>query len=315
MKTKTTRLFCHPGYEDHIAMMLDTDSGGKVSTAEIQAMIKAYTLAEGMKMYDINIPGTEKGEELMLRVITPVEQPENLPIVMDIHGGNFTAGNVDIDNYRCIALASMTPCIAVSVEYRLASRDLPFPAQLMDCLQAYRWLTKNSESIGGDPSRVALHGTSAGGNLAAALALWLRDHGEQAPALTVLNCPVLTDRITPSKLQFGSLSGIDKYCDSVEAVYMNVQGQYQSYYAMPLYCGNLQGLGPHMIITAEYDPLRDEGLEYARNLMYHSVPCEILSAPRVTHGFCVIDHPLTRYVHRSIAASLRREFGMPITEY
>ena len=67
-------------------------------------------------------------------------------------------------------------------------------------------------------------------------------------------------------------------------------------------------------IVAEYDPLRDEGLEYATRLLMNRVPCEISCAPRVTHGFCVVDEPLTRYVHRGIAASLRREFGMKITE-
>ena len=72
--------------------------------------------------------------------------------------------------------------------------------------------------------------------------------------------------------------------------------------------------GTRALSTPEYDPLRDEGLEYAARLLMNRVPCEISCAPRVTHGFCVVDEPLTRYVHRGIAASLRREFGMKITE-
>ena len=314
MRTKVSRLFPYPGYEDHISMMLETDNGSKVNMADLQSALKNYTLGEGMKMYDLFIPGTENGTKLRLHIITPVEEPQKMPVLLDIHGGGFTTGSVEIDNYRCIALASLTPCIVVSVEYRLASRDLPFPAQLMDCLQAYHWLREHADTLGGDPSRIALHGTSAGGNLAAALALWLRDSGEDAPALTVLNCPVLSDRMTASRLQYGSLSDSDKYFHTMEAVYLNNHGQPLPYYGMPLTCENLQGLGPHMVIAAEYDPLRDEDLAYALKLLANAVPCEILSVPRVTHGFCVVDHPLTRWVHRGIAASLRREFGLPVTE-
>lgn len=314
MRTKVSKLYPYPGYESHIAMMLDTDAGEKADMSALQATIKDYTLGKGTTMQDILIPGTEESAKLKLRVVKPAGLPARAPLVMDIHGGGFTSGSVEIDNYRCIALAETTPCIAASVEYRLASRELPFPTQLMDCHQAYIWLTQNAEGLGADPARIALHGTSAGGNLAAALALYLRDHGEQAPSLTVLNCPCLTDCVTTSKLQYGDLSGTERYCDTMEAIYLNTHGQPQSYYGMPLKCDNLRGLGAHMVIVAEYDPLRDEGLEYASKLLYHRVPCEIVCAPRVTHGFCVVDKPLTRWVHRGIAASLRREFGMDITE-
>ena len=314
MKTTVQNLFPYPGYEEHITMSLSTDSGSTPDMAAVQEKIKAYSLPEGMEMRDITIPGVETGTELKLRIFKPSGSADHVPVLLDIHGGGFTSGSLDIDNYRCIALASMTPCIAVSVDYRLASRELPFPAQLMDCLQAYQWLTESAGKIGGDPSKIALHGTSAGGNLAAALALYLRDHALQTPALTVLNCPVLTDKMTASKLQFGNLSNTDVYYDMMESVYLNMQGQDTSYYGMPLLCRNLQGLGPHIVIVAEYDPLRDEGLEYATRLLMNRVPCEISCAPRVTHGFCVVDEPLSRYVHRGIAASLRREFGMKITE-
>lgn len=295
-------------------MVLDTDAGTRSTTDELQSAIMDYQLGAGTSMRDISIPGVETDSPILLRVITPASLPKLAPAVLDIHGGGFTSGSVDIDNYRCISLAESTACIVVSVDYRLATRSLPFPNQLLDCYQAYRWLQQNGTDLGIDPTRIAVHGTSAGGNLAAALALYLRDRGEQAPALTVLNCPCLTDQTTPSKLQYGDLSGTDRYYDTMEAIYLNADGHSRAYYAMPLDCNNLRGLGPHMLVVAEYDPLRDEGIKYATKLLYDGVPCELICAPRVTHGFCVIDKPLTHWVHRTIAASLRREFGMEITE-
>lgn len=314
MKICVRELYPYPGYEAHIRMNLQTDEGGKVSMEEIQAQIKSYKLGEGTTMEDIQIPGVERGTFLKLRVITPATVSKPSPVVLDIHGGGFVSGNLDIDNYRNISIAEATPCIVVSVEYRLASRELPFPAQLLDCHQAYLWLTEHAAELGGDPKRIAVHGTSAGGSLAAGLALYLRDHGEQTPALTVLMNPEVGPGATASGLQMGYLGAKTDYAHSPFAIYADMNGEPVSYYAAPQQCPELSGLGPHMVVVSEYDPLRDSGLQYAMRLLAEQVPCEIYSAPRVTHGFCVIDQPLTRFVHRGIAGSLRREFGMEITE-
>ena len=152
MKVCVRELYPYPGYEDHVKMNIQTDEGGKVSMEELQAQIKAYKLGEGTTMRDFEIPGVEEGTTLKLRVITPANAPKPSPVVLDIHGGGFVSGNLDIDNYRNIAIAEATPCIVVSVEYRLATRELPFPAQLMDCHQAYLWLTRHAAEIGGDAS-------------------------------------------------------------------------------------------------------------------------------------------------------------------
>ena len=315
MKVKATTIQPYPGYEAHVCMNLDTDAGGHVSMEKLQESIKAYKLGEGTTMEDITIPGTEEGQTIRLRVIKPAGLPEKAPVIMDIHGGGWVSGGLDIDNYRCISLAESTPCIVVSVEYRLATRELPYPAQLMDCHTAYTWLTRNAGRLGGDPERIGVHGTSAGGNLAAALALYLRNQGEQQPVLTCLVNPALSMEYTASKLQYGFLGQPGPYYNSVETIYVGEPGRPVDYYQMPGYCRDLRGLGPHMIIAAEYDPLRDEALEYAFNLLRQNVPCEIISAPRVTHGYCVVDQPLTRWTHHGIAASFRREFGMEIVDF
>ena len=127
MKVNSTKVNPYPGYEKNVMMNLRTDAGGSLSMAEIQAMIKGYTLGPGTEMYDMEIPGTEEGQTLKLRVIKPAAAANPAPVILDIHGGGFVSGSVDIDNYRNIYLAEHTPCIVVSVEYRLATRELPVP--------------------------------------------------------------------------------------------------------------------------------------------------------------------------------------------
>ena len=305
----------YPGYVDHVNAQLGI---GEIhmTMEETQKRILGYTKKDDTTMVDRTIPGPEEGQEPTIRIITPGNVAKPAPIVVDIHGGGFVSGNLDIDNYRNLAIAEGTPCIVVSVEYRLTTHEVHFPAPLMDCHAAYLWVVEHAAEFGGDPDNIALHGTSAGGNLCAALALYLRDHGEPAPKLTVLNCPGLTVGTTISKLQFGTFEQEGTpYAEWCDAQYVNALGTTPSYYAMPSFCPNLAGLGPHCVILGEYDPLRSEGLDYATALLKAGVPCELTVAPRVTHGFCVIDAPLTHYIHKGICASLRREFGMEITEF
>ena len=229
-------------------------------------------------------------------------------------GGGFSSGSLDIDNQRCVALAELSSCLVVSVDYRLVSEQVHFPEPLLDCWTAFHWLREHAGELEGDPERIGIHGTSAGGCLSAGLALYLRDRGEKAPALTVLSCPTLDNVNTPSKIRYGQLkSGENPYPQIGYVMYANLNsGQLPPYYALPGRCEDLRKLGPHMVVVAEYDPLRDEGLRYALRLLENGVPCELLSAPRVAHGFCAMPHPLTEWVHRGIAASFRREFGLPV---
>lgn len=316
MRVNYRTLTPYPGYEEHVAATLLTDESSAVDPGFLPKAIRPYQLAEGMTQEDIQVPGSHPRQTIRLRVFKPAEREENAPVIMDIHGGGFTSGALDTDNRRCVALARLSGCIVVSVEYRLVSEEVRFPEPLLDCHSAYLWLTENAQQLGGDPKRIGVHGTSAGGCLSAGLALWLRDRGEQTPALTVLACPRLDIENTPSKLQLGELKASrNPYPEIGYVRYSGLDGGVlPPYYAIPGQCVDLRGLGPHMVITAEYDPLRDEGLRYAMRLLENSVPCEILSAPRVTHGFCAIDHPLTDWVHKGIAASFRREFKMSVTE-
>lgn len=311
----------YPGYEYHLNLYQIIAHGTPEEKAAAQESqrrsISEYTLPEGLKMEDRVIPGGD-GQDMTIRVYTPANLPEKAPIIMEVHGGGWVGGNLDIDNYRCIALASSTPAIVVSVDYRLCRPGgIHFPTPLMDCHAALLWLHEHGEELGGDPERIGLHGTSAGANLCEGLTLYVRDHGGPKISLVVLNCPPLYIQNTYSKQQYPqfALASPNKR-ESGEAIYLGGQdGTLPSYYAFPGHCTDLTGLPPHYIIVGEYDTLRDDGIMYATALLQTGIPCELQVAPRVGHGFCVVDHPLTHWVHKGICASLRREFGMEITEF
>ena len=126
-----------------------------------------------------------------------------------------------------------------------------------------------------------------------------------------MNCPVMS-RATKKSVYQNSKYALGGGGDrNVFYSYMgDLDGKMAPYYALPSNCEDLSGFPPACVIVAEYDPLRDDGIDFARKLLNDGVPTELTLAPRVGHGFCVVDHPLTRWVHDGICASFRREFGM-----
>ena len=304
-----------PGYENHLLSYLRQDSEQlqKRRAAQGQDLL-AYTLPEGMSMEDRSIPGGD-GQALNIRIYRPANLPPNAPMVMDVHGGAFVSGNLDIDNARCIALAVRIPAVVVSVEYRLCgSTGIHFPAPLMDCWAAYHWMRNHAGELGADKTKIGLHGSSSGGNLCAGLALYLRDHNEPAPALTVLNCatysPAIQETMSYQQL-FQLRMGPDCKALGAEAAYLGgYDGTQPSYYAFPALAPDLGGLGAHLIIAGEYDTLRDSALQYAQRLLANAVPTELFLAGRVGHCFSCVPHPYTDLTHDWIAACFQREFGL-----
>lgn len=303
-----------PGYENHLLSYLQgtNDELTKRRQAQGQA-IMAYELPEGMKMEDRVIPGGD-GQDMNIRIYTPAGLPANAPMVLDIHGGAFVGGNLDIDNARCIAIATRVGAVVVSVEYRLCVNGVHFPAPLLDVHAAYLWMMENAASLGCDGTKIGIHGSSSGGNLSEGLALYLRDHNEQAPALTILNCATYTSAIqeTMSFQQLIQLKmGPDNKALGAEAAYLGgYDGTQPSYYAFPALCPDCGGLGAHFIIAGEYDTLRDSAIDYARRLLNAAVPTELYVAGRVGHCFSCAPHPFTDQTHDLIATVFKREFGM-----
>lgn len=301
-----------PGYEQHLFSYLREDGPTKKEGPRTAPPV-FHDFPEGMKVEDRLIAGGD-GQPMNVRVYIPRDLPEHPSVVMDIHGGGFVAGNLDIDNYRCAAIAVRIPAIVVGVEYRLSGDGVHFPAPLMDCHAAWLWLYEHAGELGADSGRMGLHGSSAGGNLAAGLALYLRDHNEPAPALTVLNCATYTPAIeeTMSFQQLRQLRmGPDNKALNAEATYLGgYDGTCPSYYAFPALAHDLGGLGPHFIIAGEYDTLRDSALDYANRLLRNAVPTELMLAGRLGHCFSAVPHPYTNLTHDLMAAAFQREFGL-----
>ncbi len=131
-------------------------------------------------------------------------------------------------------------------------------------------------------------------------------------AMTVLNCPILDIRPSISKIQFADGPTIKG--STMSATMKDLMGDVNvsspSYYQLPNFCPDLVGLPPMVVIAAEYDPLRDEAIEFAFRLLKSGVPTELYSLPRVVHGYAVLGAPLTEWMHDGVCASFRREFGI-----
>ncbi|GHH00567.1 hypothetical protein Srubr_24650 [Streptomyces rubradiris] len=184
-------------------------------------------------------------------------------------------GSLETEHSQCVWFASRANVVVVSVEYRLASEN-PFPAGPEDCYAALRWLADHSDELGVDPARLGVAGCSAGGALAASVALMARDRKGPGLALQLLTCPVIDDRMdTPSARSF---HGTPVWSTpQSESMWRHCLGEGRerretSPYAAPNRADDLSGLPAARIVTAQYDPLRDEGIRYGLRLMEADVP-------------------------------------------
>jgi acetyl esterase/lipase len=247
---------------------------------------------------DRTIPGP--GGALALRLYRPPGPPglpgpgrrpgrAPCPILVYCHGGGWVIGDVGGHDGECRPLCATTGAIVVSVDYRLAPEH-PFPAALDDCTAAVEWVAAHADTLGGDPARIAIAGDSAGANLAAAVALRLRDiagDGAGGPVLCaqILACPALDltgDRVADTG-QGAPLMDPDAL-RWMSAQYLAGHPPTDPY-ASPLHDPDLTGLPPAIVATAEFDPLRGDALAYAGRLERAGVVVTVLDFPRLVHGF------------------------------
>lgn len=233
---------------------------------------------------DRTIPGP--GGELPIRVYTP-EGSGPFPVLVYLHGGGWVAGDLNLQDDTCRSISNGAGCVVVSVDYRLAPEN-KFPAAVQDCHAAARWVAENAEQIHVDPARMAIGGESAGGALTAAVSLKARAEGGPPFVLQVMvnPCTNLASMDTDSYREFAEGFGLRK--DEVEWCrdhYLRGEEDWQHPYASPLLAEDLRGLPPALIVTSEFDILRDEGETYGRRLEGAGVPTTVSRYNGVIHGF------------------------------
>jgi acetyl esterase len=262
------------------------------------------------KVEDREIPGPEG--KIPLRIYTPAGKGP-FPILVFFHGGGWVIGNIESYDVICRKLTNAVGCITVSVEYRLAPEH-KFPAAPEDCYAATTWVADNATTFNGDPTRIAVGGDSAGGNLAAVVPLMARDRGGPSLVYQLLIYPATDYYLpgTPSIRENG-----DGYLLTRDDMiwflghYLSSEADTKHPYAFPLQAKELSGLPPAMVITAEFDPLRDEGEMYAVQLEQADVVVTATRYHGTIHGFVsmggMID--LGKKALADAAAGLRSAFG------
>jgi acetyl esterase/lipase len=245
-----------------------------------------FVQPDGITIEKRTVAGPPGDPDIEVAVFRPVGQAADAPALYWIHGGGFVLGDVDGDLVIPAQVADELGAVVVSVEYRLAP-EYPFPAPVEDCYAGLAWMAAHAGELGFDPGKLAVGGLSAGAGLAAAVALMARDRGGPALCFQLLDIPEVDDRLaTPSMKQFTDtpLWNHPNAILSWEAYLGPDHDGETSPYAAPSRAADLSGLPPAYVVTCEFDPLRDEGIEYAQRLMQAGVATELHHYPGTFHG-------------------------------
>jgi acetyl esterase len=247
------------------------------------ALAEVLGVGEDVATVDGVLPGP--GGDLRYRSYRPHGSGE-LPILVYYHGGGFTAGDLETHDHMCRMLCAGSGCLIVAVDYRLAPEH-PFPAALDDAIAAYEWVVANASSLGGDGSRVGVGGDSAGGNLAAAVCLVERDRSGRQPDFQLLLYPGVDQTMSAPSIEelsegyWLTREMIEWFVDQ----YVPTRDDRHNPYASPLLAASHESLAPATVISAEFDPLRDEAAFYVDKLTAAGVPATLIEFPGAIHAF------------------------------
>jgi acetyl esterase len=247
-----------------------------------------------------------------VRLYRPTAPQTLQPVLVYLHGGGWTIGDLDTHDVLCRQLAREGACAVVSVDYRMGPEHR-FPAAVEDCLEAFSWVQAQAQALHLDASRVAVGGDSAGGNLAAALCLVQREAGRAMPAFQLLIYPATDMRaVAPSHTTNGQ--GYMLTNDSIHwyrGNYIADQADWSDWRASPLLAPSHAGLSPALVLTAGFDPLRDEGRQYADALSAAGVKSQYVCFERQIHGFITMGRVIEE-AHTAVGlcgSALRRAWG------
>jgi acetyl esterase len=259
------------------------------------------------KVEDRLIPGP--AGQIAVRVYTP-QGNAPFPVLVFFHGGGFVIGSIELYEEFCRALTNGASCIVVSVDYRLAPEHR-FPAAVEDCYAATKWVAGNAEVIAGDSTHIAVGGDSAGGNLAAVVALMARDKGTPPLVFQLLMYPTTSfahDTLSTQENANGYFLTRDDML-WFRSLYLRSDADRDNPYASPLRARDLRGLPPALVMTAEYDPLRDEGEAYATRLREAGVAVLCTRYNGMIHGFLSLPFDQGKKGRQEVIATLRSAFA------
>ena len=259
-----------------------------------------------------NLTATGPHGDIPLRLYRPAAAARPAPTLVYYHGGGWTMGDLDTHDVLCRQLADESGFVVVSVDYRMGPEHR-FPAAVDDVLAATRWLQAQADTLGLDATRFAVGGDSAGGNLAAVVALAWRDAGEAVPLKFQLLIYPATDMRLAAPSHTSNGQGYLLTADTIRyfrSHYLDAE-QYGDWRASPLLHADLSGLPPALVITAGFDPLRDEGRQYADALSAAGSPAQYICFERQIHGFITMGRLLDEAdtAVALCAAALRRSLA------
>ena len=289
------------------AAAIDPRGFEELSVAEARArsvVVAAVPFEEVDEIRDLVIDATPA---LPARLYRP--RPGTLPLLVYFHGGGWVLGSVALSDNYCRALANASGCAVLSVEYRLAPEHR-YPAAADDAYAATRWSAGHAAALGIDPGRIAVGGSSAGGNLAAVASLMAREQGGPRIALQLLHIPVTDhDFARPSYQRYATGHGLTR--DGMRWFWDHYEpdiARRNEPHASPLRATDFRGLPPAIVVTAECDPLRDEGKDYADRLRAAGVPVTYLEYAGMVHSFMGWSSavPIGRRAFSEMGAALRK---------
>ncbi|MFC3897924.1 alpha/beta hydrolase [Lentzea rhizosphaerae] len=289
--------------EDYDALLT-----ARAGQAQLSDVMPSYEPANPIDVRDTTVPGPSDAPDVPVRIYTPANLEAPVPGLVYIHGGGFVLGDLDMFHAHVLRLADELGIVIVSVDYRLAPEH-PFPAPVEDCYAALKWVAAKAEELGIDPARIGVGGESAGGGLTAGTVLLARDRGGPELCFQYLGIPELDDRLDTESMRDYVDTPLWNRPNAIFswASYLGAEPGDVSPYAAPARATDLAGLPPAFVTTCQYDPLRDEGIEYARRLAHAGVPTELRHYPATFHGSSFIESAaITRRMFADEVEALRR---------
>jgi acetyl esterase/lipase len=286
---------------------------------DLVAALPPYDAPVHLEVDEVLVPGPEGAPKVPVRRYRPADHDGELPALVYIHGGGFVVGSLDLYDADCRRIAAEVGAVVISVDYRLAPEH-PFPAGLEDCYAALVWAAEQAEDLGVDPDRIGVGGESAGGGLAAGVALLARDRGGPRLCVQFLGIPELDDRLETESMR--------SLVDTPITTIPNGEISWDSYlgagvrgtervspYAAPARATDLAGLPPALVTAYEFDPLRDEGIAYAQRLLSAGVSTELNVYPGAFHACTwIADAAISQKILGDLVDALRRRLHAPVPE-